>query len=163
MFSAAPVSEEIAKAISVQLFEKLAKDSPYQWVSPLEAASDFSRIASSHPQWTDREVYLEIAKALSADAVLGGHVYRWSERQGTDYAASQPVSVAFDIYLMAAADGVILWKARFDKTQISLSENILDLKTFLKAKGRWMTARELAEIGLGEFADSFPKGEKAKE
>jgi len=163
VFTADPVSEEIAKAISVQLFEKLTKDSPYQWVSPLEAASAFSRIASSHPQWTDREVYLEIAKALSADAVLGGHVYRWSERQGTDYAASHPASVAFDIYLMTAADGILLWKARFDKTQISLSENILDLKTFLKAKGRWLTAHELAEIGLREFADSFPKGEKAKE
>lgn len=163
VFTADPVSEEIAEAISTQLFEKLTKDSPYQWVSPREAAAAFSRIASSHPTLTDRDIYLEIARALSADAVLGGHVYRWHERRGTDYAARQPASVAFDIYLMTAADGMTLWKARFDKTQMSLSENVLDLQTFLKAKGRWMTADELAEIGLSEFADTFPKREKGEE
>jgi hypothetical protein len=106
---------------------------------------------------------VQIGKALSADGVLGGHVYRWRERQGTDYAASRPASVAFDIYLMNAGDGMILWKARFDKTQISLSEDLLDLQTFLKAKGRWMTADELAEIGLTDFVETLPKREKGKE
>ena len=163
VFTAEPVSEEIAEAISTQLFEKLTKDSPYQWVSPRESAAAFSRIASSNPTLTDRDIYVGIAKALSADAVLGGHVYRWRERHGTEYAVSQPASVAFDVYLMTAADGLALWKARFDKTQISLSENVLDLQTFLKAKGRWMTADELAEMGLSEFVDMFPKGEKGKE
>ena len=163
VFTAEPVSEEIAEALSTQLFEKLTKGSLYQWESPREAAAAFSRIASAHPAFTDRDIYIEIAKALSADAVLGGHVYRWRERQGTNYAASQPASVAFDIYLMTAADGMTLWKARFDKTQMSLSEDVLDLRTFFKAKGRWMTADELAEIGLSEFVDTFPKGEKGKE
>jgi len=163
VFAAEPVSEEIAEAISTQLFERLTKESPYQWVSPREAAAAFSRITSSDPNLTDRDVYLGIAKALSADAVLGGHVYRWRERHGTDYAASQPASVAFDIYLMTAADGMTLWKARFDKTQISLSENVLDLQTFLKARGRWMTAHELAEIGLSEVVETFPKEGKGKE
>ena len=123
----------------------------------------FSQLASSNPTLTDRDIYVQIGKALSADGVLGGHVYRWRERQGTDYAASRPASVAFDLYLMSAGDGMILWKARFDKTQISLSENLLDLQTFLKAKGRWMTADELAEIGLTDFVETLPKREKGKE
>jgi hypothetical protein len=163
VFSAEPVSEEIADRLSALLFEKLTKDSRYQWVSPREAAAAFSQLASSHPTWTDRDIYVQIGKALSADGVLGGHVYRCRERQGTDYAASRPASVAFDMYLMSAADGVIVWKARFDKTQISLSENLFDLQTFLKAKGRWMTAGELAEIGLTDFVETLPKGEKEKE
>jgi hypothetical protein len=54
-------------------------------------------------------------------------------------------------------------KAKFDKTQISLSENLLDIQTFLKARGRWVTAGELAEMGLTELIESFPKGEKQKE
>jgi hypothetical protein len=62
--------------------------------------------------------------------------------------------------MSAGGEGVILWKARFDKTQISLSENLFDLQTFLKAKGRWMTADELAEMGLADFVETFPKGEK---
>jgi len=64
---------------------------------------------------------------------------------------------------MSAGDGLILWKARFDKAQISLSENLFDIQTFLKAKGRWMTAGELADIGLTEIVETFPREEKEKE
>jgi hypothetical protein len=71
--------------------------------------------------------------------------------------------VAFDLYLISVGDGAILWKARFDKTQISLSENLFDIQTFLKAKGRWMTAGELASLGLTEVVETFPRGEKEKE
>jgi hypothetical protein len=56
----------------------------------------------------------------------------------------------------------VLWKARFDKTQISLSENLFDIQTFFKAKGRWMTAAEMAEIGLEEMVEPFSEGEKGK-
>jgi hypothetical protein len=112
---------------------------------------------------TDKEIFARIGKTLSAEGVLGGHVYRWREREGTDYAASRPASVAFDLYLMRAGDGAILWKTRFDKTQISLTENLLDIETFLRAKGRWMKAGELADLGLTEVVDSFPKGDKEKE
>ena len=160
VFAAEPVHEETASRLSETLFENLAKESRLTWVSPRDAASAFSQIASSNPTLTDREIYVRIGKTLSAEAVLGGHVYRFREREGTDYAANRPASVAFDLYLLNAGDGVIWWKARFDKTQISLSENLFDLQTFLKAKGRWMTADELAEIGLAEFVEAFPKGEK---
>ena len=160
VFSAEPVSEEIADGLSNLLFEKLAKDSHLKWVAPREAASVFLQLASSNPTLTDRDLYLRIGNALSAEGVMAGHVYRWREREGTDYAANRPASVAFDLYLMSARDGVILWKGRFDKTQISLSENLLDLQIFLKAKGRWMTANELAEMGLTDFVETFPRGEK---
>ncbi|MBP1741290.1 MAG: hypothetical protein H6Q48_3583 [Deltaproteobacteria bacterium] len=163
VFSAEPVSGEVADGLSESLFEKLTKKNGRKWVSPREAASAFSRLASSNPTLTDRDMYVQIAKALSAEGVLGGHVYRWHDREGTDFAAGHPASVAFDLYLMSAGDGAVLWKARFDKTQISLSENLFDMQTFLKAKGRWMTSAELAEIGLDEMVEGFSGGEKGKE
>ena len=163
VFSAEPVSEDLADGLSQSLFERLTRKNSQKWVSPREAASAFSSLASSNPTLTDREIYIRIGKALSAEGVLGGHVYRWREREGADYAASRPASVAFDLYLMSVGDGAILWKARFDKTQVSLSENLLDIQTFLKAKGRWMTAGELANLGLTEIVETVPRGEKEKE
>jgi hypothetical protein len=163
IFSAEPVSETVADWLSEAFFEKLSKTDDRQWISPREAAAAFSQLASSNPTLTDRDIYVRIGKVLSADGVVGGHVYRWQEREGTAYAANRPASVAFDAYLLSAGDGVILWKARFDKTQVSLSENLFDIHTFLKAKGRWMTAAELAEIGLAEFVETFPKRETGKE
>jgi len=163
VFSAEAVSEEIASGLSDSLFEMLTKQDNQKWVPPREAASAFSSLASSNPMMTDREIYVQIGKTLSAEGVLGGHVYRWREREGTEYAASRPASVAFDLYLISVGDGAILWKARFDKSQISLSENLFDIQTFLKAKGRWMTSAELAEIGLDEMVEGFSGGEKGKE
>ena len=163
VFSAEPVSEEVAGALSESLFEILIKKDGRNWMPPREAAAAFSALASSEPTLTDRDIYVRIGTALSAEGVLGGHVYRWREWEGMDYAVNRPASVAFDLYLMSVGDGVILWKARFDKTQVSLSENLLDLQTFVKAKGRWMTARELADMGLSEVVETFPKGEKEKE
>jgi hypothetical protein len=155
VFSAEPVPEEVAHGLSESLFEKLTRTDGQNWVPPREAAAAFSQLASSDPTLTDRDIYVRIGKLLSAEAVLGGHVYRWRERDGTEYAASLPASVAFDLYLMTSGDGVILWQDRFDKRQISLSENLLDIQTFFKAKGRWMTAGQLAEIGLVDFAEGF--------
>jgi hypothetical protein len=160
VFAAEPVPEEIAERLSGSLFEKMTKDTRLTWVSPREAGAAFSQLASSNPLLTDREIYVRVGKTLSAEAVLGGHVYRWREREGTDYSVNRPASVALDLYLISTGDGMIWWKARFDKTQVSLSENLFDLKTFIKAKGRWMTAEELSEIGLSDLVDSFPKGEK---
>ena len=163
VFSAEAVSEELASGLSDSLFEMLTKQDNQKWVPPREAASAFSSLASSNPTMTDREIYIQIGKTLSAEGVLGGHVYRWREREGTEYAASRPASVAFDLYLISVGDGAILWKARFDKSQISLSENLFDIQTFLKAKGQWMTAGELANLGLTEVVEAFSRGEKEKE
>jgi hypothetical protein len=58
---------------------------------------------------------------------------------------------------------VVFWKGRFDKTQQHLSRNILDVDTFMKSQGRWMTAERLAEIGLEGVLGSLleaVKGEK---
>ena len=107
----------------------------------------------------DLEVFQEIGKAYSADAVLTGYVYRWREREGTEYAVNRPASVAFDLYLIKTDDGVIIWKGRFEKAQQSLSENLFDLGTFLKSKGRWMEAKELADIGLAHLMETWSEGE----
>jgi hypothetical protein len=69
--------------------------------------------------------------------------------------------VAFNLLLARPADGAILWRGRFDKTQQSLSENLFDMSTFLHGGGRWMTARKLALMGLDATMARMPKGKGA--
>jgi hypothetical protein len=66
--------------------------------------------------------------------------------------------VAFDLCLVGRSEGVILWKDRFEKTQKSLSENLFDFSTFVKSKGRWMRAEELAALGLEALVQNLPPG-----
>jgi len=57
----------------------------------------------------------------------------------------------FDLHLVSSEDGAILWKDSFTKTQLSLSENVLDISTFIKSGSKWLTARELARIGMEDM------------
>ena len=88
--------------------------------------------------------------------MISGNIYRYEERIGTPLAADTPASVGFDIYMISAPEGRLLWHARFDETQSSLFENLLKLKTFVERKGKWLTAAELAEYGLNKVLERSP-------
>ncbi len=163
VFWAEPVPEGVAMEMTDIMFDKMVESYGYSLVSPGQARGAFSEILAS-----DRGLKLdalamvqEIGKAFGADGVLTGRIYRWQEREGTDFAVRRPASVAFNLLIVRPEDGAILWKGRFDKTQQSLSENLFDMSTFLHGGGRWMTARKLALMGLDETMARMPKGKGA--
>ena len=102
------------------------------------------------------QVLQKVGTLLDADAVLIGYIYRWQEREGSALAAAEPASVGLDLFLIRPDNGIVVWKARFDKTQQSLTENLLDVGTFFKSKGRWLSARELAMIRLKKMVVHMP-------
>jgi hypothetical protein len=157
-FMAEPVSREVARDLTNRLFERLVERGDYELISPDQANAVYSKLLSSETVLTDAEIFQRMGRVLSADAVLTGYLYRWREREGTDYAVNRPASVAFDLCLISSLDGAVLWKDGFEKTQKSLSENLFDFSTFLKSKGRWMRAQELAAVGLAELVENLPTG-----
>jgi hypothetical protein len=149
------VPEGIDRELTERVYE-LLKAYSVDLVPP-EEAHEAVRARKGHRYGADeRDLLREAGELLACDAVLAGHVYCWQERVGTEYAVSRPASVAFELALVRVADGSVIWKSRYDKTQASLSENILDLGTFLKGKGRWMTVNELAAVGISDVMDDFP-------
>jgi len=98
----------------------------------------------------------DVGMTLEADAVLVGEVYRWQDRVGTDYGIEKPASVAFDLSLVRSSDGGILWRSNYDKTQKSLMEDLLDLDTYIRSGGRWLTAEELADFGIKRLVSDMP-------
>jgi len=156
VFMAKPVGQDVLDRMTDNLFTRLLELKRYDLVGPRQAKGVFSSLISSDQDIRDIESYQKIGQAFSADTVMTGYVYRWQEREGTDYSVNRPASVAFDLYLIRSDDKTILWKGRFDKTQRSLSENLLDMKTFLKGRGRWMSVGELADLGLTELLGKSP-------
>jgi len=137
------------------LFEAFRGHEGYELVSPESVRETGARIDASEPGLGNDEIAVRIARELQADAALMGYLYRWKDREGSDYAIRNPASVFFDLRMVGAEKGSILWEGRFNKTQRSLNENLLDIKTFLKGKGKWMTAEALAEVGLKDLADDL--------
>jgi len=59
-------------------------------------------------------------------------------------------------------DGAFVWKGIFDKTQRTLMENVFDVSTFIRGRGKWVTAEQLSEEGVDKILETFPGLEKNK-
>lgn len=103
-----------------------------------------------------RQVLRDIGAELGAEGIVVGHLYRFRERRGESFTVERPASVAFEIHLVRVEDGALVWRGAFDRTQGSLMENLLDLPSFFREGGRWVTAEELAAGGLRELLTGFP-------
>jgi hypothetical protein len=102
------------------------------------------------------DVLKKVGTELEADGIILGYLYRFRERKGFSLSVEKPASVAFEIHLIRVSDGAIVWRGIFDKTQTSLMENLLQIASFLKEGGRWVTAKELAAEGMDEVLKDFP-------
>lgn len=91
-----------------------------------------------------------IGRQMGGDAVLAVTLSRFAERHGNEYDVSHPASVAFELKLIAVATGKTLWVGSFDKTQQSLSDNLLAVGEVLRRRFTWVTAESLARDGLQE-------------
>jgi hypothetical protein len=97
-----------------------------------------------------------LASALGADAVITGRILRFVERHGSAAAAREPASVALAVEMLRGSDGALLWRGTYDYTQRALSENLADAGLFFRGGARWLTARELARLGLESLLYELP-------
>jgi hypothetical protein len=99
---------------------------------------------------------IQLGKELNTDFVLVGFLFRFEERIGSSIGVEKPASVGFDLHLLRLKDGGEVWKGRMDETQRPLSENILKIGSFLRRKAHWLTAEELASVGMDEILERLP-------
>jgi hypothetical protein len=157
---AEPVSSDHAEMMTALLFDRLAGLDRFDMISPGQAEGVFLSLLDDKESLDKGplEILQELGKAFGADAVLTGYLYRWKQREGTDYGVTEPASVGFDLYLVRPSDGAVLWRGKFDKTQRSFTENLLDAKSHFKTGFRWIKAEELAERGLDMLLEDMPQG-----
>jgi TolB-like protein len=89
-----------------------------------------------------------IGEMVYADAIITGRVQRFRERVGDEWGAKSPASVTFVLELIDVRRGDVIWSARFDETQKSLSENLFALGDFSARGLRWLSADELTQEGV---------------
>ena len=96
-----------------------------------------------------------LAKAVKADAVIFGTVWRYVEREGPAEAADRPASVAFTLRLLVASSGEVVWEETYDKTQETLSSNIFEWALFWEEGPHWLSAAELTNAGVDAMIDNL--------
>ncbi|MDQ5985383.1 MAG: hypothetical protein CSYNP_01093 [Syntrophus sp. SKADARSKE-3] len=137
-------------------WERLAAQHKMDLVSPDRTGGIFEQEASASYKISLSEAIRKVGADLDADGVAIGYVYRFRERRGYEYSVEKPASVYFEIQLYRCSDGSMVWKGMFDKTQTSLMENMYSASYFVKDRGRWITARELASQGMEDTLKKFP-------
>lgn len=156
VFTTGEVAENAADMLTEHLFILLKDRKDIELIPSSQAQGVMSGLlAGSKKEWQERELQLEIGRALNADAIFAGYIYRFRERVGTQYSVELPASVAFDIHLIRVKDGRVLWSAHLDETQQPLSDNLFRLNLFLKRRAKWITAKEMAISGLEDMLKGF--------
>jgi hypothetical protein len=143
----APPPSDSGLAVTAQIYRVLAEQTEFRFVPDLTVADELET-----PELRSAKSLLERAVALGkevgADGVIFGQVLRFQKRVGTDYGATEPASVWFELGLVAVSSGKVVWKGRFDQTQEPLTSNLLKWWMFWRAGPRWISASELAGMGV---------------
>lgn len=92
------------------------------------------------------------------EAILIGRIFHYKDRKGGDYSVSEPSSVAFDMRIVRISDGRVLFHCEFDETQKPLLSNVLNIGSFMKRKGRWVEAEEMALKAIDDALEEYISG-----
>jgi hypothetical protein len=106
---------------------------------------------------------IQVGQKLNADFVCIGYFFRFEERIGSSLGVQKPASVSFDLHLFRLRDEKMVWLGKFDETQKPLSENVLKIGSFIRRKGSWLTAAELASVGMDEMLKKLPGARELEE
>ena len=156
VFTTGEVAEGAAAMLTEHLFDLLKDRKDIELIPSSQAQGVMSKLlAGSNKTVQERDLQLEIGRALNADAIFAGYIYRFRERVGNEYSVDLPASVAFDLHLIRVEDGRVLWSAHFDETQLPLSDDLFRIGLFLRRKAKWITAKKMAISGLEDMLKDF--------
>lgn len=157
MFITGEVKPEAPEFLTKNLNEMLDRLNNFERIPATQAQGVIASLLwQSGKEMPEMDLYLKTGQALNADAVLVNYVYQFRDRDGTDYSVALPASVAFHMDMIQVKEGQIVWSGHFNETQRSLSEDLFQLGTFIKRKGRWISAEDLAVYGLEQILKTLP-------
>ncbi len=141
---AAPDAERV---VTAQIYAVMAESSTWRFVPDLQVEQAMREVHAAELEARA----LQLGKVVKADGVFYGTVSRFRERDGSEYGARHGASVSFRLALVSVETGATVWEGRFDQTQQALSSNLLDWWMFWEAGPKWVSARELSHLGVGQL------------
>jgi hypothetical protein len=160
---AGEVAGSFTGILTQKLYERMEALGTFN-VMPLEKVEEvFSKSDRRDFGLNPVSVSVQMGRELGADFVMVGLVFRCDERVGSSWGVEKPASVAFHLHVIRIRDGAAVWDGRFDETQKALFDNLLQTGSFLRRKAHWLTAAELAEVGMDELLKKLPEAKELQE
>ena len=133
-------------------------------VLPFEKVEDaFSKADKGQFELRPARSAIQLAKELDVDFVFVGYLFRFEERVGSRVGVEKPASVGFDIHLFRVKDGKRVWDGKVDETQQALSENLLNIGSFVRRGATWLKAEELSSADMDAILKRLPSPKELEE
>lgn len=153
-FEVTTVAPDAAQKVTRLFYKGLRRRDGVTVLPPEDVKQELEALRAEAVERDPRQTARALARRLSADAALFGKVRVYRERKGSKIAAS-PAAVGFEVTLVNADDGAVLWAGHYYEEQKPMTEDFLG---FLERKGQFLTAEELAGYGTNQVLQKFPFG-----
>ncbi len=147
------VPETAAHRITTKVVSALVSRSALRVIGPSETSAMVDE-KNGEPEPSLKAMVREVGTRLKVDGVLTGLVRTYREREGSKLGA-KPAAVGFVVYLVRPSDGTVLWTGEFFEEQKPLTQDVFG---FFEKGGGFITADELAELGVQKVMKAFPVG-----
>ena len=129
----------------------------YIYLDPIPPLQEQKVSRSERPDRSNALTYwTNIGQKAGVDLLIVPMVIDWHEREGSNVGVTTSAAVTTDIFLIdARGKGNLLQRSFYREKQVSLASNILDIGTFIKRGGRWVTAGELAQEAMQKAIQEF--------
>lgn len=104
--------------------------------------------ARSSGQPSALERWLEYGREHGAQFLLVPQVLDWHEREGSQAGVTSSAHVRVEFFLLNIKEEMASSRSIFEEKQVGLVDNLLTVADFVKRKGQWVTAQELAVDGM---------------
>lgn len=151
--------EQIQRYLTISLYDALVLEASYMpdvELLPLKKSdTEYDKLRDGKPKTYYKDIAIDVGRILDADSVMVGTISEYSERGGSEWAIESPSTVAFSVEVLSTKDGKVIWETYFTETQKPLFDNLFEIKKFVKRKGKWITADEMAKEGARVIAKRF--------
>jgi hypothetical protein len=145
----APGAERV---VTAEIYAVLSSSSSWRFVPDLTVSDALGHI----PPGGDLQSRARaLGKAVGADGVLFGTVFRYRNRVGSEFGTREPAAVGITLQLLSVTSGNILWTGTFDQAQEPLSTNLFNWWQFWRGGPRWFTAEEFTRLAVERLLDEL--------
>ncbi|QCC84871.1 hypothetical protein DDIC_03050 [Desulfovibrio desulfuricans] len=143
------IADEMLPSLDRRLQSVLTADTKrqYKFINSIDLPKDLTRFHSSE-QPQALPLWIAYGKKQGAQLLLVPQVLDWHEREGSTAGVTEPAHVRVEFFLINIANGYVMSRSVFEERQEGLADNLLNVGTFFKRHGQWVTAEEMSVDGM---------------
>lgn len=92
--------------------------------------------------------WLGYGKEHGAEFLLVPQILDWHEREGSEAGVTRSAHARLEFFLLDIPRGTLVNRSVFEEKQVGLIDNLFDVGKFVRRKGQWVTAQDLAIDGM---------------